>query len=92
MILRGPGGQHVVGVLIGTTYVPSVSDKVPLAEGNWLDKFLRNAGICLIARIWGHEISFVPDINDQNMNNYIVNIETFYSVVLEVDFFFSAVN
>lgn len=67
-------------------------EMVPLAEGNWLHKFLRNAGICLTARIWRHEISFVPGINDQNTNNYIVNIETFYSIVLEVEVFFLAMN
>lgn len=63
-------------------------EMILLAEGNWLHKFLRNVGICLIARIWGNEISFEPDINDQNTNNYIVNIKTFYSVVLEGHFFF----
>lgn len=57
---------------------------VPLALGIWLHKFL----ICLIARIWGNEISFELDINDQNTNNYIVNVKTFYSVVLEGHFFF----
>lgn len=68
-------------------------EMILLAEGNWLHKFLRNVGICLIARIWGNEISFEPDINDQNTNNYIVNIKTFYFyknllVVLEGHFFF----
>lgn len=37
------------------TFIPSASDKerAPLAEGNWLHNFLRKAGFCAIARIWG---------------------------------------
>lgn len=63
-------------------------EMVPLARGDWLHKFLRNVGICLIARIWGNEISFELDINDQNTNNYIVNVKNLLFSRIGRTFFF----
>ena len=43
------------GMLIGTTdsylsLLPVARETVPLVEGNWLHKFLRNVGFCITAR------------------------------------------
>lgn len=69
MIVREPGGQlwNVNNYLRSPPFrsSPSVSSSerkmVPLVEGNWLQKFLRNAGFCLPARIWGNRVSTGPN-------------------------------
>lgn len=59
-----------LSVLIGTSdsqlsLLSAVREIAPLAEGNWLHKFLENEGFCLSSRIWGKGVFFEPGIMSQ---------------------------
>lgn len=78
------------GVLVGTTFVPSVSDKRNGSSGrgelaSQIPEECWHLSNCQNLRTMKFPLNLT---NDQNMNNYVINIETFYSIVLEVDFFF----